>query len=857
MRNTIAVSLWILCVLSVHAAEVSGKENNSAERKIVNTKPHDKVDHTFSFLSLNQHTFSKLHIHRQSQRAGKGKDRHARRLAEQAIRTTQRNNANIKKNNKQLKQQSQTLKEHKKDLVEHEKRLDNLHRRSFEVIKALKMSHVEATGIKNNIRSTAKNANNIMKDIKSSRTQSEEVKSLAAGQIAKLRRMWSSEDIRIKYAKLRRYRERADANANKGYCENEKHGHVSIFSAVPLNEEIDSKSCINRNRDELIEAFCNFRQSFFDVYSNDMGFKNGQHYWPNICCKPFGESKEKDQCEDPSGKIIREKIVPFALARGGEVTFSTLYGEVKDVMESNGYLEQGFGKLMDDIGCAKERLYIRNIEDDLAHFKKHKRWNPKSVIFSNIKYSTKMLTRWKNENKISFPTYHNVKGYSFTSSRPIFEALKTPRDFTELLGSKTFNNFVTWYLNTQLRSAQGKLKKKCLYLKYGIPLKDIDAMKKTIRGVFAQKSLLCGPKTFFAPPREETTMCELFAPYKHMFTAFRLGFERMFVQNAMQAVDDNSFLQLMETRQSVENGDSVSKSQQNMGYLLKRKVKLLHEPRAGVPEEDDTSPISAPGTESTKSPKKAKVQEALARRSLIVKQEVKSAELKNALHPKARVSYRGSKSTCPKVTGANQKNLDNFKSMFCPPLTHLDLVNEQFDNFAILYIQDDINPREKKLFQRLKQQIKYSIDNDGGCATPLFSPRDISLQRVKGTWVALVKLDSKSKTGYLQNEVANCKNLDYMPQNIIKVNVLQTVKKYCIRHVSCGDNDRRRRRLFHSLECGPQKYFCGYKDIPVPHYHTKQPLEYTITMTGATFQLEYHTKTDKRRRLLTKRWSNC
>jgi hypothetical protein len=898
MGKRILVSIWALCILAtVHALDVSSSSDaNFVEHETMKNEDRDKTDHTISFLTLKQHTFAKLHSKQLSRKARKGRDGHARNIANQAKQKANTNEKNILKNKKKLKKQSQKLQEHAKDLKEHEKRLDKLHGRAFDVIKAIKMSHTEAMGIKNRIRSTAKSANKITEDIKSSRTQSEEVKSLATGQIAKLRRMWSTEDVRIKYAKQRRSRERADAKANKGYCKNEKHGHISIFSAVPLNEEIDSNSCINKNRDELIEAFCNFRQSFFDDYSKNVGLKNGQHYWPNICCKPFGKSKETDQCDDTTGTILREKIVPFALAKGGEVNFATLYGEVKDVIESNGYLDQGFRKLVDDISCAQQRRYINKITNGLAYFKKYNKWNKRSDIVANIRLSSQNLMKWKKQNNIIFPTYNKVEGRSFTHSSPILAFIENRQNFEKLLGTETFNNFIKWYLNRALRLTKDKMTSACLYVKHGIAMKDLDAMKNEIRDFFAQKSLLCGPRIFFEPPQEETTMCELFAPYKHMFATFRLGFERMFAQgkpsydcncyldryadlrkafgiDCAQAwkhwkthgmkekrnptCDDttgeatgNSFLQLMETRQNVGIGDSVS----SLSNIVKRKHKMLFVGKARD-ETTNTEEDDEMATDSTE----IKVQEALARRSLIVKKEVKSADLKKTLHPKARVSYSGSKTTCPKVTASNQLTLDKYKALFCPNLKHLNLVNEEFENFAMLYIQDDINPRDKKLFRRLKERIKYAVDNDEGCATPLFSPKDISLQQIKGDWVALVKLDSKSKAGYLQSEVANCKTLDYLPQSIIKVNILQTVKKFCKHQVHCGGDDRRRRRrrrrrLFRSLtRCRVVTYPCGYKDIPLSHYHTKQPLEYTVTMTGATFQVDYHTKTGKRRRLLAKR----
>ena len=68
-------------------------------------------------------------------------------------------------------------------------------------------------------------------------------------QLAKLRRMWANEDARQKYEKrnLAPIRKR-----EKSRCSMEKDG-VAVFSAVTLDmdEEMDDKTCINKNRDVL------------------------------------------------------------------------------------------------------------------------------------------------------------------------------------------------------------------------------------------------------------------------------------------------------------------------------------------------------------------------------------------------------------------------------------------------------------------------------------------------------------------------------------------------------------------------------------------------------------------------------
>eukprot|EP00942_MAST-04A_sp_MAST-4A-sp1_P015099 g15099.t1 len=220
------------------------------------------------------------------------------------------------------------------DLKKKGKRLDSLHSQSREVIHSLDLSH-KATG-------------EILTVVNASKTKADEVHAAASGQLAKLRRTWASEDVRIKYEKLLAARGKIDAEANKNDCITEKAKGISIFPAVVLDEEVDDKSCINRNRDELVEAFCNFRNQGFDSFLSQHGLNNGKYYWKNICCKSKTlNNTEKDPCE--ISDVPRENIVPFALVQGGPLTFSSLYGEVKDMLKKDGYLHRGMITLLNSV----------------------------------------------------------------------------------------------------------------------------------------------------------------------------------------------------------------------------------------------------------------------------------------------------------------------------------------------------------------------------------------------------------------------------------------------------------------------------------------------------------------------------
>merc|ERR1711988_566009 len=225
-------------------------------------------------------------------------------------------------------------------------------------------------------------------------------------------------------------------------------------------------------------------------------------------------------------------------------------------------------------------------------------------------------------------------------------------------------------------------------------------------------------------------------------------------------------------------------------------------------------------------------------------------------------------STCPRVTGANPSELDKYKEMFCPPYQHLDLAQDDVINVAMVYVQDDIHPDNKALVAEFKRNARYIVDD--GCASPLFTANDISLQEIDVTrsksksreWVALVQLDSTSKDGYLQNELAHCNTLDYVPQTrvSVKVEVPTPTKKYCEYQVCVAKAAKAANAANEVGDCikwEKRRRHCDwtYPYLPARHYHTKRPLEYTVDMTGSTY--EYNPGHVSRRRLLWRSQSGC
>ena len=131
------------------------------------------------------------------------------------------------------------------------------------------------------------------------------------------------------------------------HCAAEKKKIVTLRTGLNLriDEEVDDKTCHNKNRDVVVTAFCNFRRPFERMLKEGGSTWTGRQLWPNICCKEDNFENLRS-CDDPAGKASRSEIVPFALAQGGNLTPQNLYGELVDVLRYDGYLHKGLVKAL-------------------------------------------------------------------------------------------------------------------------------------------------------------------------------------------------------------------------------------------------------------------------------------------------------------------------------------------------------------------------------------------------------------------------------------------------------------------------------------------------------------------------------
>lgn len=228
-------------------------------------------------------------------------------------------------------------------------------------------------------------------------------------------------------------------------------------------------------------------------------------------------------------------------------------------------------------------------------------------------------------------------------------------------------------------------------------------IRKDVDKLFGSISL-CGPRTFSSPNADEEEMCEMFLPYKHVFTGLLLKWAEL------SASKD---IKLLLRKQ--ESGSTTARR------LLSSAMQQRSSPIA-------TNPVN----------------------------------IAHALAKKSPPSSAAAKNTCPAYTTANALSKEERKT-FCPGYAHLDLsIDSPVVNFAMVYLQDDIgNALGDGEFLSLKDSFRYQISDS--CPTKMFGAEDITIQNIavdtfsgKKEWVALVKLNSKSKEGYLQHNMKQC-----------------------------------------------------------------------------------------------------
>jgi hypothetical protein len=206
-------------------------------------------------------------------------------------------------------------------------------------------------------------------------------------------RLWQKEQVRLKHDKIMQERKKEDDANEKTSCETQRIKGTIIFPAIEISSEVEldeDTTCIDTNRDELLKSFCSFRMDLDELFEvQGIVDKQAKTFWPNICCK---ERKDKtlEVCEDSTGKIKREKIIPFALSQGGDYSRHNLYAEVKDSIEMNGYIHDGMNQLIDSLDSSDGKWSKKAKKNLTAFFKEVSLCGPRIVDAPNSKDTTKL-----------------------------------------------------------------------------------------------------------------------------------------------------------------------------------------------------------------------------------------------------------------------------------------------------------------------------------------------------------------------------------------------------------------------------------------------------------------------------------
>jgi hypothetical protein len=324
-------------------------------------------------------------------------------------------------------------------------------------------------------------------------------------------RLWQKEHIRLQHDKLMKERKSNDDKNEQKSCERQRSKGTVIFPAIEISneiEKIEDTTCIDTNRDELLKSFCSFTSDLDNLFQIQNIDKEAKIFWPNICCKERRDAT-LEVCEDPTGNIKRENIIPFALSQGGDYSRHNLYVEVTEAIKYNGYLHKGM--------------------TDLLRFLQPSIKNPKISYWSGKVNQRFEYGQWKSDpdrsSGATIPKLDYCKKWWPQTTSVLDTGMKETIKFCGAHGDAT----------------------KCPYTSEKPVYECVDGNKgksEQLVNSFFDDVSLCGPRIVDAPGNPENKLCELFVPYKHAMRNFYSLVESLFMQP--MKILTSSFLETME-----------------------------------------------------------------------------------------------------------------------------------------------------------------------------------------------------------------------------------------------------------------------------------------------------------------------
>eukprot|EP00944_MAST-04C_sp_MAST-4C-sp1_P000005 g5.t1 len=309
---------------------------------------------------------------------------------------------------------------------------------------------------------------------------------------------------------------------------------------------------------------------------------------------------------------------------------------------------------------------------------------------------------------------------------------------------------------------------------------------------------LCGPRIVDAPGvKDRKKLCQLFIPYQHSMTQFYRLIESLFTQpQPMQP----SMLETMES--------SFRKRQAGLGQNKLRGMETMMKSKPTLKSGSDDKACKVPGNE------------------MLLTDE-----------------------------------LEKKKREFCKGYNHLDLSNANVKNIAVHYVENDIlikHAEKDKWMNALNSILRYQVTDTSCPSSPLFTPKDVSIQQVamnvsgsQKQWAAVVNLNTKDDDGYLQSELPECERKGYLIGAKVIVSAFMD-KKNC-----CGGepNWEKCMKLQEITRCAKgkcSKSKCANELEQLPMKGSKRTK--TIELMGTTYWVE---SGNQRRTLLQTRHSTC
>jgi hypothetical protein len=619
--------------------------------------------------------------------------------------------------------------------------------------------------------------------------KADEVRNKAHGNVNKLIRSWVEDDVRKDYEALRQRNAEKKEYDETTHCQDEEKDGIALLSTVKLgmDEEVDNTTCADKNRDILIGKFCNFRRRL-DVVLKDRK-TTGKMLFPNICCK---EDKYDDlvKCQDPTGKVKRHEIVPFALSQGGNFTKVNLYGELVDTLKKGGYLYKGF---MDALKSVEGGEVLRQRLE--ANFNSASLCGPR--LFTLPKH----------------PEIHLCQ--MFHPYGELFEDFLT--SFTSLLESPVKKK-------VSKRKKRGKRpKRRKRGGKRRHLLSNMQRRSEHARASSPAMAQMLQKKTANQVKRSE-------------LSSLRAEMKTEIKQQVAKQENDDDSSDLVALKAEIKRLQSEATSQ---NAALQRQVASLKKQVAKQENDDDSSNLVALRADMKRllANQNAALQRQVSSQNAALQRQVASLKRQVASQTAtlqrqvATYKPKGTSSqTCPRITFPTKREYNRKKKLFCTGYDKLDLVNENSVNIAVVYAP--------KVASTVRPKFEVVDEWQDICASPpLFTPNDISLQQIEGKTMFVVQLDSTSPDGYLRKELPMCgltvddKGNSYIPRTKVTVKVFDDSRKCCDStkdNTVCSNNG------------------CTTK----PAVTRNRQLEYSTKITGTTYTLEREHDSRRRRRLL-------